>query len=442
MSALPPIGDLASVQVRASNVVSSEAVFIGIAKTSDVERYLQDVAHSSFGHMNWSPTGAWPGHMSWLKTEDARSSSGGRAPATPGEQDFWTVSASGTGPQDISWRLEPGQWSMVVMNSDGSAPVWADVQPGVRSELLGPIGNALLFGGLVGLVLGIPLLLLGTAGLGRDIDPEHGGVDLDSGAGTEGNPVRGKETQVYPAWLTGVLDSRLSRWLWLVKWLLAVPHYLVLAFLWVALLVTTIAAGLAILFSGRYPRAWFVFNVGVLRWSWRVAFYGYSVLGTDSYPPFTLARTGYPADFDVAPPQRLSRGLVLVKWWLLAIPHLLLIGIFTSGTGAAGSSAWGEGAKFSSNTWGPSLLGLLVLIAAVILLFTGCYAKGLFALIMGLNRWVYRVAAYVLLMRDEYPPFRLDQGPFEPVPTAPGPGLAKVTEQWPPDSKDIPPAPS
>jgi hypothetical protein len=216
----------------------------------------------------------------------------------------------------------------------------------------------------------------------------------------------------YPAQLTGELDPHLSRGLWLVKWFLAIPHYVVLAFLWVAFLVTTIISGFAILFTGRYPRSLFDFNVGVLRWNWRVAFYAYAAVGTDRYPPFTLARTDYPADFDVDYPEHLSHGLVLVKSWLLAIPHLIIIGLFTANAPYWMSTA-NRGAAEYGNAAGISLLGLLVVVAGFVLLFTQHYPRALFDLILGINRWVYRVLAYVALMRDEYPPFRLDQGQYE-----------------------------
>jgi hypothetical protein len=213
----------------------------------------------------------------------------------------------------------------------------------------------------------------------------------------------------YPVRLTGELDPQLSRWLWLVKWLLAIPHCIVLAFLWVAFVVSTVIAGFAILFTGRYPRPLFDFNVGVLRWSWRVGFYAYSALGTDRYPPFTLARTDYPADFDVSYPEHLSHGLVLVKSWLLAVPHLLIVALFTGNLPYwwTARDDWSSGYQ---STAGVSLLGLLVCIAGFFLLFTHKYPPALFDLTLGLNRWVYRVAAYVALMRDEYPPFRLEQG--------------------------------
>src|SRR4026207_2073956 len=119
---------------------------------------------------------------------------------------------------------------------------------------------------------------------------------------------------ISPVRLTGELDPQVSRGLWLVKMFLAIPHYVVLAFLWVAFLVATVVAGIAILLTGPYPRALLDCTLRVLRWNWGVGFYVYAALGTDRYPPFTLDRADYPADIDVAYPERLSRGLVLIKW--------------------------------------------------------------------------------------------------------------------------------
>jgi hypothetical protein len=230
---------------------------------------------------------------------------------------------------------------------------------------------------------------------------------------------------VYPVRVEGRLDPGLSRWLWLVKWILVIPHALVLAFLWLAFVVLSGIAFFGILFTGRYPRSIFAFNVGVLRWTWRVGFYAYGALGTDRYPPFTLAeRPDYPATLDVAYPDHLSRGLVLVKWWLLAIPHYLLLAIFVGG----GSwLAWQQG----DATWslGIGLIGVLVLIAAVTLLFRGRYPGGIFDLVLGLNRWVVRVAAYVGLMTDVYPPFRLDVGGLEPGQMTLAPPVAAPRER-------------
>jgi len=208
-----------------------------------------------------------------------------------------------------------------------------------------------------------------------------------------------------PVRIEGRLDPELSRWLWLVKWLLAIPHYIVLFFLWAAFFVLTIVAFFAILFTGRYPRGIFDFNVGVLRWTWRVGFYSYAALGTDRYPPFSLdEEPDYPATLDIAFPGELSRGLVLVKWWLLAIPQYLVLAVLLGG----GYAAWhGRG-------WGaPGLISLLVLFAGVALLFTTRYPRGIFDFVLGLNRWVARVVAYAGLMTDSYPPFRLDQGGSE-----------------------------
>jgi len=219
---------------------------------------------------------------------------------------------------------------------------------------------------------------------------------------------------VYPLRLEGKLAPTLSRWLWLVKWLLAIPHYLILFFLWVAFAVVSVIAFFAILFTGRYPRGLFDFNAGVLRWTWRVGFYSYNALGTDQYPPFSLAEVpDYPASLQVDYPQSLSRGLVLVKWWLLALPHLLIVAIFVGSISVLGNSS---GMQWLSLSGG--LVGLLVFIAAVVLLFTGRYPKALYDFVLGMNRWVFRVGAYVALMTDQYPPFRLDQGGQEPPPAS------------------------
>jgi Domain of unknown function (DUF4389) len=222
----------------------------------------------------------------------------------------------------------------------------------------------------------------------------------------------------HPVRVEGRLEPQLSRWLWLVKWLLAIPHYIVLFFLGIAFVLLTIVAFFAILFTGRYPRGIFDFNLGVLRWGWRVAFYSYAALGTDRYPPFTLAAVpDYPASVDIPYPEQLSRGLVLVKWWLLAIPHYLVLGAILGGGGwfAWKGGAWdGDGDEWRWSG-GPNLVLLLVLFAGVALLFMNRYPRGIFDFVLGLDRWVLRVIGYAALMTDAYPPFRLDQGAEEAV---------------------------
>ena len=165
------------------------------------------------------------------------------------------------------------------------------------------------------------------------------------------------------------------------------------------------------MFTGRYPRSIFEFNAGVIRWTWRVSFYTLGAFGTDHYPPFSLrSDPGYPADLTIEYPEHLSRGLVLVKWWLLALPQYLIVAFFAGG--------WGAG---SIGAWRVAGAGGLIPLMAVILTVRGHYPESIFDFVMGMNRWCYRVLAYAALMRDEYPPFRFDSGGTDPgsVPVPP-----------------------
>ena len=381
-------------------VEATSDVFVGIAETADVDAYLDGVAHDQVRDLNFDPFRA-----------RYRRFSGGPPPGPPGEQTFWAASASGSGEQTATWEAEGGEWTIVLMNADASQGVSADLSAGAEANFLPWLALGLLLAGLLVLAAGVLLIVLGArrATSGTAAAAPASTAVLLAGAGAA---PAATQTTVYPVAVRGELDPGVGRWLWLVKWLLAIPHYIILAFLWIALWILTVVAFFAILFTGRYPRGIFDFNLGVLRWTWRVLFYTYWALGTDRYPPFSLdEEPDYPATLHVDYPERLSHWLPLVKW-LLAIPHLILVGLFVGGWG------WGWGEDWTGHDlWGlgiAGLVGILVVIAGFVLLFTGSYPRSLFDFALGLDRWVFRVVAYVGLMRDEYPPFRLDMGPTEP----------------------------
>ena len=188
----------------------------------------------------------------------------------------------------------------------------------------------------------------------------------------------------YPVDLAGHYEERVNRFLWLIKWILVIPHAIVLWFLSLPTIVTIFLSWLIIIIVGRYPSFLWAYHAGLLRWSWRVNFYSYEAGGTDRYPPFSFeSRDDYPADIYIEYPERSSRLTVLFRW-LLIIPHWIIVYFLGA------------------------IRNLLVLIALVALLFTGRYPASIFEIVMGLNRWIYRVSAYGALLVDQYPPFSFD----------------------------------
>lgn len=394
-------------------------VFLGIAPAEEIADYLEGVAHDEVARLE-------PGDGSRLTRNE-----GTATPGRPGDLDLWTVQAVGDAPVTLDWRPEAGRWAGVVMNADGSPGLDVTLRAGVQTSGLLPAGIALA---ITGLVLALAGGALAIAGFSRPTDAGGAATAIAApvvGVGsTEPRPV----ASAYPSTLQATLDPEVSRWLWLVKWLLIIPHLVVLLVLWPVFLLLTVFAGLAILVTGRYPRAIFDINVGVLRWTWRVSYYSYGALGTDRYPPFTLGSAeGYPADLQVAYPERLSRGLVLVKWWLLALPHYLVVAVLVGG-GLTWGTPGGTGDVWRLSLGG-GLVGILVLVAAIVLLFTARYPPQLFDLVIGCQRWAYRVLAYAALMTDVYPPFRLDQGGQEPpvIVSPPPPAPAPAEAARPPE---------
>ncbi len=408
--------NIARVRIRAKN---EGATFIGIGPENDVERYLSGVADDEVTSVEYGPFSA-----------KYRNSPGTRQPPAPTTESFWVAQAVGEGTQTLQWTPTEGTWAVVIMNANATPGVNTDVSFGLRVSILGWIIGALITLGVVALAIGTVLILLGARRSATSANIPTPSSSPTSDVTTVGG-IGGQSAS--PVRLEGHLTEPLSRGLWIIKWLLLIPHVIVLAFLWIAFGVLTFVAGVSILFSGRYPRSIFNFNVGVLRWSWRVQFYGPSAYGTDRYPPFTLERAAYPATLEIEYPERLSRGLVLVKWWLLALPHLVIVAIFSGGWSwrrSDGNGFW----RATQLGYSGGLIGVCTFIAGVVLLFKKTYPRGLFDFILGMNRWVFRVIAYVALMTDQYPPFHLDGGPMEPPQNgSPSPSTAGAS----PDANEV-----
>lgn len=190
----------------------------------------------------------------------------------------------------------------------------------------------------------------------------------------------------YPLRYDVLYPEKLSRLLIFVKWLLAIPHFIVVWALGYATAAITVVAFFAILFTRRYPRGLFNLVVGINRWGANVTAYTY--LFRDEYPPFSLDAGRYPVDYDVEYPERLSRWWIWVKW-LVVIPHQIVISLL-------------------------SIVGFFfAFLAWFAILFTGRYPRTFFNFNVGLQRWILRVGAYTQLLRDEFPPYskRADAGP-------------------------------
>ncbi len=184
----------------------------------------------------------------------------------------------------------------------------------------------------------------------------------------------------YPLRYDVEYPEELSRWLIFVKWLLVIPHLIILDVLGIATRVVTLIAFFAILFTKRYPRGLFDFVVNVNRWGANVM--AYFMLFRDEYPPFSWEPGEYAVTYEVDYPEELNRWLPLIKW-LLAIPHIIvLLFLFIA-------------------------VFFVYIIAFFAILFTKRFPRGLFDFTVGVHRWNYRVSVYTDLQRDEYPPFSL-----------------------------------
>jgi hypothetical protein len=184
----------------------------------------------------------------------------------------------------------------------------------------------------------------------------------------------------YPLRFDIEYPEKLSRLLIFVKWLLVIPHILIVYALLMAVSIVQLIAFFAVLFTKQYPKDLFDFVVNVYRWEANVIAYFGDM--RDEYPPFSWDRGVYPVTFEIEYPGEMNRWLPLIKW-LLAIPHYIVL-LFLI---AAALVVW--------------------IIAWFAIIITGQFPRGMFDFNVGVLRWYSRYTAYVYFMRDEYPPFSL-----------------------------------
>jgi Domain of unknown function (DUF4389) len=186
----------------------------------------------------------------------------------------------------------------------------------------------------------------------------------------------------YPVYLEIERQEEYRRFMPLVKWLLAIPHYLALLVLGIGALFVIIASFFAVLFTGRFPEGMFNYLVGVHRWGLRVI--AYTDLMVDPYPPFTLDDDpNYPVHFDIDYPEQVNRWRPLVHW-LLVIPYAIVAYIIY-------------------------YLGrIMVFFAFFTILFAKTYPEGMFNIVRVSLRWMARASAYEYWMVTRYPPFEWD----------------------------------
>ncbi len=150
-------GNPLTIKVVAGNTDPSKAVFIGIARTTDLDRYLTGVDYDEF-----------TGFGLRSNSLDLLNHPGSARPAPPIQQSFWVTSSSGTGQRELLWDVTSGSYSLVLMNADGSSPVDADISLGARIPgVVHGLGLGILIAGIVVLVIGGLMVFFAVRGWGQ-----------------------------------------------------------------------------------------------------------------------------------------------------------------------------------------------------------------------------------------------------------------------------------